>query len=188
MRAPQPGIVDLWLGYADSGLTERVLERYLGTVPVLHRGEHGKPALHDGELKFNLSHTGEVAVLAVTVGHDVGVDIERARSWSDPVRFARRFLAPAEACAVAALPARERCEALTRLWTAKEAYVKALGTGLAATPLRSFVIDGLTVTRTHDGTPASEWTLVALSAPPRYRGTLAARGPVTDVRLRGSLC
>jgi phosphopantetheinyl transferase len=94
-----------------------LLGRYLDCDPRTLRfvpGPHGKPALHREEgrwgtdLRFNLSHSGEILLLAVTATREVGVDIERARP-----RYTAEFL---------------------RAWTLREAAVKCLGTGLACAP------------------------------------------------------
>jgi 4'-phosphopantetheinyl transferase len=183
MRRPAAGFVDLWVAAARPAITEIVLSRYLGKIPEIDRGEYGKPALRTGELEFNVSRAGGLAAIAVSTGYAIGLDIERAGRWPEPVAFARRYLAPEEADAVEALPAEERRAELTRLWTAKEAYVKALGTGLTATAPRSFVVDGTSVVSTHDGAPGSGWSLTALRLPPGYWGTVALRGPLSGLRV-----
>jgi 4'-phosphopantetheinyl transferase len=183
MRAPAAGVVHLWLGPADSDVLDSVLRRYLSATATVSRGEHGKPTLATGELEFNLSYAGGLSAVAVNTDYAVGIDIERERAWRDPARFARRFLAREEADALRALPPGRRCAALTSLWTAKEAYVKALGTGLTETPPRTFVIDGTSVTTTHDGAPAWAWSLAKLALPEGYCGTLALRGPLGELRV-----
>lgn len=185
MRRPAGGVVDVWLGRARAGFAEQVLSRYLGRAPVLERGERGKPQLSTGELQFNLSHSGALAAVAVSAEHPVGVDIERLRPL-EPIALARRFLAPEEADSLVAVPKAQQGAAFLRLWTAKEAYVKALGTGIGATPPGTFVIDGMSVVRTHDGAPGTTWSLSALPLADGYCGTLAVRGPLTRVRIRGA--
>lgn len=101
----------LWIG--SRGVLRALLARYLESDPRALRfvlGEHGKPALREraapaADLRFNLSHSDTMALYAVTVGREVGVDIERARE-----RYTAEFL---------------------RGWVAREATVKCRGTGLA---------------------------------------------------------
>ncbi|MFE3633260.1 4'-phosphopantetheinyl transferase family protein [Streptomyces sp. NPDC059168] len=94
---------------------------------------HGRPELTGRTagtgLRFNLSHTPGAAVCVVTRGTDCGIDVEETA----PHRTRRLpgVLAPAEAAALAGLPAGGRADALLRYWTLKEAYTKALGLGLA---------------------------------------------------------
>jgi len=91
-------------------------------------GEHGKPALaprYEDDLRFNLSHGEGVAVYAFADAAEVGVDVEREREIEDTEAIAERCFSPAE---------REACRTLGFLycWTRKEAFVKALGSGLSS--------------------------------------------------------
>lgn len=86
----------------------------------------GKPMLVNGSLDFSLSHSGEWVLCAVSAKR-VGVDVELPRCT---LATARRFFAPEEVAMVEALPKSAQVDALLRLWTAKEAFTKALGTGL----------------------------------------------------------
>ena len=104
----------------------------------------------------------------------MGVDIERI-DFSRPVaRLARRWLGPAEAAEIAALPLRSQVPAFHRCWTAKEAYAKGSGTGLVAG------FDGFSVTE--PGLPS--WTIEQLPVPAGYVGAIAAPGPDWRVELR----
>ena len=139
-RPPAPvGQVHVWRARADrEGLALReVLARYLDEDPArieLRRGEHGKPALADpsSPLRFNLSHSGHLALVAVTHGLEVGVDVERIRPRRDLFRLAERALDPATAAAVHAAPADDRLAAFHQAWARREAIAKCLGTGLGA--------------------------------------------------------
>jgi 4'-phosphopantetheinyl transferase len=81
-------------------------------------------------LRFNLAHTSELALVAVTRCCDVGVDIEQLRPVHHLESIARRYLHPAEAKDILAAPLELRHDAFLRYWTAKEAVIKAIGTGL----------------------------------------------------------
>lgn len=154
-----PGQVDVWLirrgpshprAAADDGAltpwrdavqaaTCDILARYLGVTVdelVIERLDGGKPYLrHPGPpTGFNLSHTTEVALLAVTRSGDVGVDIEALRRIDHPLRIARRALPAAEASEIAALPETRRVERLLDYWTRLEARQKALGRGIFGAP------------------------------------------------------
>jgi 4'-phosphopantetheinyl transferase len=100
------------------------------------RGEQGKPFLEGGiSLAFNLSHTGNVAALAVAERGDVGIDVELVRPLREPV--AERFFSPAENQVLKEHADDQQEAAFYRCWTRKEAFIKALGTGLS-TPLDKF--------------------------------------------------
>ena len=112
-----------------------LLGRYLDRAPAeleLELGEHGKPELPRSGVSFNLSHSGHVALLAVTSGDlRLGVDVEEMVAQRAHDRLARRFFSTHEADSYATLPEGERADAFYRLWTRKEAYLKAWGTGLS---------------------------------------------------------
>jgi 4'-phosphopantetheinyl transferase len=147
----------------------RILSVHLGVDPgavVFAYGEHGKPELSGAELAFNLSHSGRRLVVGVARGPGavVGVDVERVSRCVEPVAMAERFFAVGEAARVRALPAEGRAVAFAGLWSGKEAYVKALGTGLT-TPLSGFELAGElaapAIVRTAAGDPRGpeEWVL-----------------------------
>jgi 4'-phosphopantetheinyl transferase len=107
-------------------------------VPITQeRGE--KPFLINAVgLDFNLSHSGGWALVGLSAA-DIGVDVEKVRPLTDRIEIGRRYFAASEAAAMAALPAAEREDGFFACWTRKEAYVKALGLGLAA-PLDGFEV------------------------------------------------
>lgn len=116
--------------------TRLILGRYLGVAPHQvrwGRGEHGKPQLAGRpEVKVNLTHSADLALLAITTGREVGVDVENL-ARQDPgaarpvARLAARFYPPAEAARVGAARGLGRDWWYLRFWTRKEACVKAAG-------------------------------------------------------------
>lgn len=96
-------------------------------------GAHGKPRLVDPgrPLSWNLSNCGDVAVIAICESGEVGVDVEHVDAARDPVTLAERFFAPDERHRITALPAPARRREFLRCWTAKEAFLKARGEGIA---------------------------------------------------------
>ncbi|WP_409422423.1 4'-phosphopantetheinyl transferase superfamily protein [Pseudaeromonas sp. ZJS20] len=104
------------------------------------QGVHGRPELAEGNLHFNLSHSGDW--LAIAVGpHPLGVDVEADRPPRQPLAIARRFFAQAEYAYLASLPADTLAAAFWDLWCLKEAVLKAHGGGLQA-GLDRFVVQG----------------------------------------------
>ena len=163
-------------------ITRLTLAGLTGLDPArlqLSAGTHGKPRLEGAgvDLRFNLSHSHNRALLAVARGREVGVDLERARPV-DVLGLARRFFSAGEFAAVSALAPDERQTAFFRCFTRKEAFVKAVGLGLAL-PLNSFDIgiDTATSEQTHsrDSRP-STWTIVSLDAGDGYAAAVAAEG------------
>src|SRR5947209_8170396 len=138
---PDDEVHVLRLGSGDraraASAVREVLARYLGASPDAIRivaGPHGKPELAGGELSFNLSHSGDIALVAVARARSLGVDVERIDPRRDVSALARRALDPAAATAVLALPAAERPVAFHRAWARREALAKCAGTGLGTPP------------------------------------------------------
>jgi 4'-phosphopantetheinyl transferase len=97
-------------------------------------GPKGKPSLAgpsiNPRLQFNMSHSHELALCAVSLVREVGIDVEYMRPMPEAESLAKRFFAEAEHALIQALSIEEQAHAFFRLWTAKEAYLKATGQGL----------------------------------------------------------
>jgi 4'-phosphopantetheinyl transferase len=147
------------------------------------RGEHGKPHLAGSDIHFNLSHASNWASVAWTRGRDVGIDIElRTRRVVEPLRLAARFLHPEEHARLEALAEENREASFLRLWTAREAYLKAIGTGLGT---GGEAFNGVALL---DGVQAFDWqgwTVRALAAPAELSAAVAARGGQWGIRPSG---
>ena len=116
-----------------------VLAGYLDETPasvVFSAGPSGKPALdphrHGTRLRFNLSHSHDVAVVAVACDRDVGIDVERIRPMPDFDGIVARFFSASERAALGRLPEKRRLQAFFECWTRKEACLKAAGLGIGA--------------------------------------------------------
>ncbi len=166
-------------------LLRRLLAAYLGTQAAGLRfepGPHGKPALRDWpQLRFSLSHAGEMALFALAWRREVGVDLEQVKPGVEVDAVARHVFSSAEREALSALAGEPRDQAFFRIWTRKEAYVKALGLGLAHPP-QSFAVssraqddDALLHDRCLPEAPR-QWRVVEVAAAPAYHAALAAAG------------
>ncbi len=166
----------------------RILARYLGRAPQrleFGYGHRGKPYLKDdppgNPLRFNLSHSSELALLAVVGSRDIGVDVERVRAVQYHLKIAGRFFSPGEVATIRALPPEVQYEAFFNCWTRKEAYIKALGDGLAY-PLDAFEVSlapgtPAALLRVNDDPNAStEWFMKALDPGHGYVGAVALKG------------
>lgn len=113
-----------------------ILSRYLGVDPrevKFERNAYGKPDLVRGQaggLRFNLTHCSPLAVVAVSRGADVGIDVERIREIRSFASMVERCLSDAERKDLCSLHEEDRHRHFLRFWTHKEAYLKTIGVGL----------------------------------------------------------
>jgi 4'-phosphopantetheinyl transferase len=154
---------------------------------LFHTEGNGKPALSgEPSVRFNLSHSHNLALLAVARGYELGVDIERIRPISDGI--AERFFAEPEREALRALPPQERLPGFYSCWTRKEAFLKGIATGLSG-GLDSFAVSLLQQDAEHPptirslrGHETAGWQLAHLDPAPNYLGALAVKGEGWTVR------
>jgi 4'-phosphopantetheinyl transferase len=139
----------------------------------------GKPELAGGgqDLRFNLSHSGELVLLAFALRRRLGVDVEKIRKDFLISDIAERFFSPAERACLCRLPAAVQHKAFFRCWTRKEAYIKATGDGLSL-PLDQFDVSfapdepaHILATRPDPG-EAERWSLRDLDVGDQYAGAL----------------
>ena len=171
------------------GFLRSVVARYLGSQPEALRfeyGAYGKPALGtEHTLRFNLSHSNEVALLAVSLDAEIGVDVEHIRADFASEDIARRYFSRAEVEVFNALPPEERVAAFFRCWTRKEAYIKAIGKGFSQA-LSAFDVTlapGMApaLLRAEDD-DASRWWMSDIEVGEGYAGALIVERPVAQVR------
>jgi 4'-phosphopantetheinyl transferase len=170
------------------GTLRIILGRYLNLSPDEIEFEYrpnGKPALSSRLLHpalcFNLSHSDEMLLLAVTYHRAVGIDLETIHPDLEVENIAERFFSPAERAELQALPADRKLASFFSGWTRKEAYLKARGEGL------TYPLDQFTVSMDCDrpaqllevkGDPQelSRWSFRTLTPAPGYIGALAVEG------------
>jgi 4'-phosphopantetheinyl transferase len=170
------------------GTLREILSLYAGLPPELLRlgyNAFGKPELvgapGETRVRFNLSHSGGLALYAVAAGREVGVDIEAVRESVPCEELAERFFSRREAAALLALPAGDRRRAFFECWTRKEAYIKARGEGLSL-PLDSFDVslapgESAALLATRDDRPgAARWSMRELRAGTGYAAAVAVEG------------
>lgn len=171
-----------------------ILSHYAGVAPEALEfctGAYGKPRLAGGDavgkIQFNLSHSENQAVLAVTSEMGVGVDVEYVRPDLDIEGMAKDILSVAEVAVLGAAPENLRSSVFFRFWTRKEAIVKGLGQGLSFPLTAIDVSDSTPVCADPGGNPQresdlAEWVLYDLDTVEGYAGALAVRGEVWDRR------
>lgn len=165
-----------------------ILGRYLGVEPAqlaFDYTPYGRPHLAasfaPAGLRFNASHTQSVYLLAVTRRREIGADVEAIRPLPDALEIAGRFFAAGEQAVLRRVPAAHLETAFFHCWTRKEAYIKALGSGLSQ-PLDEFELSFL------PGDPprllwvkdkpaeAGRWQLHSFTPQPGYLAAVIAEG------------
>jgi len=169
---------------AAHGGLRRILAFYRQCAPAdicFDQGENGKPAV--AGVQFNLSHSADLAVVAVTRERELGVDVERVDESRADKNVAERFFSPYEVSVLRSLPAEQQTEAFFNCWTRKEAYLKAIGLGLSV-PLDSFDVS------LAPGEPARllrgadvKWRLRSFAPAPGYIGALAIDAADDDIEI-----
>jgi 4'-phosphopantetheinyl transferase len=142
-------------------------------------GPRGKPYLDGGKVHFNLSHSSHLALLAVA-GAELGVDLERLRHLESRRDIARRHFSASEFLGLEAVAPDEQLAAFYRVWTRKEAYIKAVGAGLSLS-LDLFDVsvgEPAAFLAFRDGEhEARDWSLFDVSPAKDFAGALAIPGP-----------
>jgi len=174
---------------AARGALRNILAAYLGADAAALRftySAYGKPSLAGASLRFNLSHSNELALVAVAAGCEVGVDVEFMRPDTAGSRIAERFFSPREVEALRALPPAEQLQGFFNCWTRKEAFIKAVGQGLSY-PLDAFDVTlapgepAAVLAIRGDAALARRWTLQALSPGEGYAGAAAVEAKIHRV-------
>jgi 4'-phosphopantetheinyl transferase len=144
-------------------------------------GAHGKPALAPPQassgLRFNLSHAAGRGLIGWAHGREIGVDVELVRPVRFGAKIARRYFSDDEQGAFAGVSGAAWDETFFRCWTRKEAFIKAVGDGLAH-PLRSFsvpmspVVTDESVLVHGDEAASKRWRIASIDAGPGFLGAI----------------
>jgi 4'-phosphopantetheinyl transferase len=165
-----------------------VLGRYLGLGPdavELDRSEAGKPFVRkerrgQSAITFNMSHAHGRALIAVSKGREVGVDLERIRSDVEVAKLSERYFAPSEQASIMELAQELRAPRFFRYWVAKEAVLKAQGIGLQALSQCEIILgaDGADAEiLVPSGSPLlNNWRVRLLSCDEGWEAAVAAQG------------
>ncbi len=165
---------------ARRGRLRLLLAEAVGCVPSkisYAHGEFGKPRLEGGgDLRFNLSHSDGLALCVIGRGVELGCDIERRREEFADEATAERFFALGERRSLRSLPHDRRVHGFFDCWTRKEAYVKALGTGLSC-PLDSFEVSLAPRGTSRVANGDSIWLVRGFEPAPLYHAAVAVELP-----------
>ena len=179
---------------ARHGILREILSRYTGIGPVelsfVNNG-NGKPALVNAggappELYFNQTHSGNLAVYAVTRLGKVGVDVEYIRDIPDITDIARNYFSRVEYLTLQSLFGDRKTQGFYNCWTRKEAFIKALGEGLYY-PLDKFEVSLapdeptrlLSISDPEES--ISDWSMKSLILPVGFAGALVIKGKTDNI-------
>jgi len=158
---------------------------YLGAAPedlVFAYRAKGKPFLEAArdDLRFNVSHSGAFALLAFTLGREVGVDVEQRRPLQDLLSLAKLSFSQPEYTTLCGLPLSDQLDAFFACWSRKEAFIKTTGEGISQ--LGDFEVSLLPgeparLLRVKDVSPAEHrWSMHDLPAIPGHAAALVVEG------------
>jgi 4'-phosphopantetheinyl transferase len=173
------------------GALRSILGRYAGLPARSCRfeyGSYGKPRLWQSPaaaaVQFNVSHSGNRALIAVARDRAVGVDLEQIRPDVDIHGVGRLVFSAAERETLQTLPEQDQLAAFFNLWTCKEAYLKAMGRGFSGAPQQVTLTAGLTLLESvlGDGEDGASvrWSVASLSLVQGYAAAVAVEGPCSD--------
>jgi 4'-phosphopantetheinyl transferase len=176
--------------------TRMILGAYLQSDPRELRFKYSareKPSLANAsaDIRFNVSHSGDQAIVAVANGREIGVDIEQIRRNVECEQLAERFFSAGERRFIRELPEEKKLYAFFRLWTCKEAFLKAHGTGLSR-PLSSFdvkLVDnpGELLRIRGDADEENRWSLVEIESASGYPAAVVLEGNLDTMRVYRSV-
>jgi 4'-phosphopantetheinyl transferase len=153
--------------------------RFAGTSSSPDREPVSGPSL---DIRFNLSHTRGAALVGVALGRELGVDIERQRPMEDLEAIARSVMSSKEWEGWLAIPRELQERAFYRLWTRKEAYLKAIGLGLyrnlqeVTVPATAESLETGKVHLVQDRAGAGDWQVIDIEAGPGYAAGISLEG------------
>ncbi len=161
------------------GMLRHILAQYTQQAPqdiAFTYGARGKPLLAHAPFAFNLSHSEDVALLALAQTDHIGVDVEHITPMAEMRRVASDYFSADEQVALFSQPARDQLSAFYRCWTRKEAYIKARGDGFAL-PLDKFDVslspdDTPCLLRTLDDDDPAHWQFFHLDPTDGYMGAV----------------
>lgn len=147
------------------------------------KNKYGKPQLdHDTTICFNMSHSHNYAIIAISNHADVGVDIEFIKEKPSWEKIARRFFHPNEIAYLLDQDTNKQKTTFFQIWTRKEAYIKALGTGFA-TPFSSFdVITKDEIIDSDTNPDTNNWYQKDLKIIPQYTAAIAQNTLIKKIR------
>lgn len=174
------------------GAGREILAEYLDCLPSViqfEENDYGKPFLRENKKKiyFNLSHSHEIALLAVSKKRQVGVDIEFIRTNFEEINIVEQIFSTPEIETLQSLPKNLKTKAFFDCWTRKEAFIKAVGQGLSF-PLKEFSVtfspfEEARLSLENIFLKTESWRLIKLNVADNYAAAAAIEAKKTETKL-----
>lgn len=169
----------------------RVLSSYYLNIPIedvsFLYGEFGKPEYSfKSDLKFNVSHSGDRAVIGFVKHYDIGVDIEKIKSNFDVLDIAMNYFSQKEISELKSLPKHKHVEGFYKCWTRKESFIKAKSKGLSF-PLDQFSVSinskkAVRLLETQwNKNETTLWSLFSFSPEKKYIGAVSIKAQTCNI-------
>lgn len=165
--------------------------KYLNTNPktiTFKYGDYGKPDYNiETELKFNVSHSGNLAVIGFVLNNEIGIDIEQLKYDFEVMDIVDNYFSQHEIETLKKLPIEEQIKGFYRCWTRKESFIKAKAKGLSF-PLDSFSVDIKSDKKTElletkwDKIEKDLWRLFSFSPMQNYIGAASVNSSIKSVK------
>ncbi len=173
------------------GVLRNLLGAYIQMAPdqvKFQFGHNGKPYVHHpSQIKFNISHSGDTILLGFVQKHSIGIDVEYTKRKVDVKKIAELFFAEEEVTSLFRLDQAYHTQAFYNCWTRKEAFIKAVGSGLSF-PLDQFVVsldstkEATLIDTKWDKKEKDKWMLNTIEPGKDYIGAVSVKGNVSDIQ------
>ena len=173
------------------GILRSLIGKYLEINPAeisFQYSEFGKPSIaNNNSLRFNISHSQNIALFAFTKKFNIGVDVEFVNPNIEAKDIANNFFSPNEIKKLLLLPEQQQTLGFFNCWTRKEAFIKAVGEGLSF-PLHKFEVSlepdkpAKLLATDWDPKAVSNWSIFSMSPGANFVGSLAIEGLVEKVK------
>lgn len=173
------------------GVLRNLLATYIYVSPediTFSYGYNGKPYIdHKSDIQFNVSHSGDTIILGFVQKYDIGIDVEHTKRPVEVEKVARCFFSNEEISSLLSLDPTYHTQAFYNCWTRKEAFIKALGSGLAF-PLDQFVVsldstkEATLIDTKWDAKEKEKWVLQSMEPQQDYIGAISIKGTIDIIQ------
>jgi len=174
------------------GLIRLLLSQYLNQKPeaiIFSTSDTGKPFILDAELQYNISHSNDLLLCAISTDAHLGVDIQQIYEIKPLDRIIKKILSPLEIQLIETIPSNEYLNHFFTIWAAKEAFLKASGEGFYRSPNQFSIYhleeDEIILKYAGDQSNSAEynWSISNLKIDPDYKAVLVCTKEIDDIKI-----